>query len=180
MTSSFFLPFTPSLSSLAILGRFSFNFHLMEVFLCFQISWYLTHVEQTACRGESTFGVCEVWDSDTWSASKQTRAGFCFLFLLEIVYALKEFKLCRFATQDLHEHLLRGVWRTPVPPFYVSFSDWITCSWHLHGWNGWNVNKELTVCVKYAWLWNVCISHELLFSLVCAISFDCHKYLQSC
>ena len=35
------------------------NFHLKEVFLCFKFSWYLTHVEQTACGGESTFNVCE-------------------------------------------------------------------------------------------------------------------------
>ena len=36
------------------------NFHLKEVFLCFQIQLVFdTYVEQTACGGESTFGVCD-------------------------------------------------------------------------------------------------------------------------
>ena len=60
--------------------------------------------------------------------TRQSKHALVFVFLLEIVFALKEFKLCRFATQDLHENLLRGIWLTPVSLFYVSFSDWITCS----------------------------------------------------
>ena len=35
------------------------NFYLKEV----KFSWYLTHVEQIVCGGESTFGVCEIFFS---------------------------------------------------------------------------------------------------------------------
>ena len=48
-----FLPSTPSTSSLTVLRRYLI-FIWRRCSFVFKFSWYLTHVEQTACGGEST------------------------------------------------------------------------------------------------------------------------------
>ena len=80
-TSSFFLPFTPSLSSLTMLRRFSFNGGV-PLFSNLAGIWYFLP-EQTACGGEWTYGVCEFWDvknSDTWNTSNTRWVLFFFHF----------------------------------------------------------------------------------------------------